>query len=233
MYWQEEPEVPEVTPSDGVVDVLFSLQCRSIPVDHAFALSRSLLQEAPWLEAPEAGIHTIHVAGSQNGWERPTHGAEQHLLLSRRTKLAIRVPTDRVGELLAALEGKTLNIDGAALKIGGGKTKPLLKEPTLFARYVVGPPELESQAGSDEDSFLHWAAEELRHLDIRIKKALCGKQTPLTTPDGPLATRSLLLADLKQEESLRLQRHGLGPNRSMGCGIFIPHKGIEAVHKPK
>jgi CRISPR/Cas system CSM-associated protein Csm4 (group 5 of RAMP superfamily) len=42
-----------------------------------------------------------------------------------------------------------------------------------------------------------------------------------------------MLADLKPEESLRLQQQGLGPHRLMGCGIFIPHKGIDAVHKPQ
>ena len=30
-------------------------------------------------------------------------------------------------------------------------------------------------------------------------------------------------------EPVRLQQHGLGPHRAMGCGIFIPHKGIDAV----
>ena len=44
-------------------------------------------------------------------------------------------------------------------------------------------------------------------------------------------TRSLMLAELQPEESIRLQEDGLGPLRHMGCGIFIPHKGIEAVKK--
>jgi CRISPR/Cas system CSM-associated protein Csm4 (group 5 of RAMP superfamily) len=41
-----------------------------------------------------------------------------------------------------------------------------------------------------------------------------------------------MLASLTPDESLRLQQHGLGPHRTMGCGIFIPHKGIDAVKKP-
>jgi hypothetical protein len=70
-------------------------------------------------------------------------------------------------------------------------------------------------------------------MDIRVRKALCGKTTALAAPDGPIETRSLMLADLTPEESLRLQQQGLGPHRAMGCGLFIPHKGIAAVHKPK
>ena len=40
-----------------------------------------------------------------------------------------------------------------------------------------------------------------------------------------------MLADLSTEESLKLQEHGLGEGRHMGFGIFIPHKGIDAVTK--
>lgn len=228
MFWQDEEDTPEVTVPDAVVDVMFTLQCRSIPVDHAYALSRALLDAVPWLADTGAGIHTIHVAGSQNGWERPSHGVDQHLLLSRRTKLSIRVPQQCVADLTTALAGRTFDIGGAALGIGEGKPKPLGKEPTLFARYVAGPADL------DEEAFLRWAAATLQEqLDIRLRKALCGKETPLATPEGAIVTRSLMLADLKPDESLRLQQAGLGPHRVMGCGLFIPHKGIDAVHKPQ
>jgi hypothetical protein len=62
-----------------------------------------------------------------------------------------------------------------------------------------------------------------------VRKALCGKTLALATPEGALAARSLMLADLSLEESVRLQQHGLGSHRAMGCGIFLPHKGIHAV----
>jgi len=229
MFWQEDTEQPEAAAANAVVDVLFALRCRALPVDHAHALSRALLERAPWLDdEPLAGVHTIHVAGSQNGWERPTHGGDQQLLLSRRTKLSIRVPAERVGDLTHALEGCTLDIAGSTLAIGQAKQRPLSRDGTLFARYVALP---EGAAGGDEDSFLTWAAAELAGLDIKVRKALCGKTTPIATPDGPLATRSLMLASLTPDESIRLQQHGLGPHRSMGCGIFIPHKGIDPVKK--
>jgi hypothetical protein len=43
--------------------------------------------------------------------------------------------------------------------------------------------------------------------------------------------KSVLLADLNATESIRLQQIGLGPHRVMGCGLFIPHKGIAAIHQ--
>jgi hypothetical protein len=29
---------------------------------------------------------------------------------------------------------------------------------------------------------------------------------------------------------VRLQKQGIGESRNLGCGIFIPHKGIDAVY---
>jgi CRISPR-associated protein Cas6 len=227
MFWQEDEDKTETRVPDDIVDMLFALECRSIPVDHAHALAKALQQAAPWLSEADVGIHNIHVAGSQNGWERPEHGGGQHLHLSRRTKLCIRVPKQAVAELKSALEGQTVDVAGCALRIGVGKQRLLSRESTLLARYVAGP------AGLDEDGFLRWAADELATLGIRVRKALCGKTTAIDTPDGPVETRSLMLADLTQDESILLQQRGLGPYRQLGCGIFIAHKGIEAVQKTK
>lgn len=227
MFWQEtdaeaEPQVP-----DDVVDVLFPLrQCKSLPVDHAHALANVLIEAVPWLvEEPYAAIHTIHVAGSQNGWERPSQESGQQLLPSRRTKLNIRIPRARLDDLKRALEGQTLVLEGSSLTLGPAKERPLSAEKTLFARYVV------AQADEDEDQFLHRIASELAERGIKIRKALCGKAQSLSTPRGPLLTRSLMLAELSLEDAIALQQQGIGVHQTMGCGIFLPHKGIEAVAK--
>ena len=71
MFWQEE-ETKKVAVPDKVIDLIFDIQCRTLPVDHAYDLSEALLGIAPWIaEDPRIGVHTVHVAGSQNGWERP------------------------------------------------------------------------------------------------------------------------------------------------------------------
>jgi CRISPR-associated protein Cas6 len=224
MFWQEDHDEHPFQVPDDIVDVLFAIDCKRLPVDHAHALSTALRDSLPWLgEASGVGIHTVHVAGSQNGWQRPEHGADQHLAVSRRTKLTIRVPKGRVDALVDGLKGKTLMVAGCPLTVREGKARPLSNETTLFARYVVTRPT------DTEAEFLTSAAEELARMGIRVRKALCGKATPLATPSGPLHTRSLLLAELSSEESVRLQQTGLGTHREMGCGIFIPHKGIDAV----
>jgi len=227
MFWQQDLTETPFHVSDDILDVLFIVTCKRLPVDHAYALSAALRQAAPWIaeETCKIGIHTIHVAGSQNGWERPDHSPDRYLILSKRTKLIIRTPKQFLDRLLKDLEGAALDISGCPLAIGRGKTRRLSTETTLLARYVAAVPD------ATETGFLAWAAQALKDQGIGIRKALCGKTTQLTTPDGILRTCSLMLSDLAPAESVHLQQQGLGPHRGMGCGIFIPHKGIEAVGK--
>lgn len=224
MYWtqDESPETHAIP--DDVADLLFAIECRRLPVDHAYSLSEALARVLPWMgEEPLLAVHSIHVAGSLNGWERPAHGPGAMLLPSRRTRLAIRAPRHRFEELLHDLPGKQLEVSGHPLRIGEGKVKPLSRETTLFSRYMVEGPD------PDETAFLANSVRALGELGIRVRKALCGMSTALEVPGGHVQTRSLLLADLTIDESFRLQRLGLGPNRLMGCGVFIPHKGVEAA----
>jgi hypothetical protein len=67
---------------------------------------------------------------------------------------------------------------------------------------------------------------ELDALGIRASTMLCGRVTVLATPERTYRTRSLMLAGLTQEQSLELQRRGLGGERKLGCGLFIPHKDV-------
>ncbi len=223
MFWQED----DTTTKDrsDILDVLFEIRCRELPVDHAWALSDALRKAAPWLDEDDRiAIHEIHVAGSQNGWERPDRDAAQQLLLSRRTKLIIRMPRDKV-ELAAGLNGVDIEVAGEPLSIGRFKTRELSKLNTLFARHIV------TDTGDDENAFLEHIAGTLKARGIRIRKALCGILNEMDTPKGPVATRSLMLADLKTVESIELQEQGIGDYQKFGCGIFIPHKDIEAVKK--
>jgi CRISPR-associated protein Cas6 len=228
MLWHEALDPNQYRVPDDVLDLLFEMRCRELPVDHAYLLGAALRAAAPWLaEIPGAGIHSIYMAGSQNGWERPDPGLGQHLVPSRRTKLTLRLPKAQVEVACAALTGVTLDLDGMALTLGTAHTRPLSRLGTIFARQVV----LEPGEAEDENRFLARVASQLRGEGIRIRKALCGKQLELAMPDGPLMTRSLMFAELGVEESVQLQQQGLGPHRWFGCGIFLPHKGIEAVRE--
>lgn len=224
MHWEESTPAEEYAIPDTIVDAVFDISCRNLPVDHAYALSQAIQCALPWF-ANEAGggLHLIHVAGSGNGWRRPDDPAAL-LHLSRRTKLALRIPKERFPDA-SALVNQTLDVDGHALGVGKITLRPLSRITTLFSRYVV------IAAGDDEAAFLAAAADELGALGIRPPKMMCGLTTPIATPTSKLHTRSLMIAGLATAESVLLQQQGLGAERKLGCGLFLPHKDINDLRR--
>ncbi len=223
MLWEDDTSSEE-SPTADAVDLAFSMQCRQLPVDHLYALSSALQGALPDLREDRIGVHEIHIAGSQNGWERPDPTLGQYLVPSRRTRLHIRVPGSRAEEISQKLQNLTLNVKGCQLTLGAVKEKPLACHDTLYARHVVMENEAEVK---DENLFLQRMAAELEQQGIKVRKALCGKTSQISTTDGPLHTRSLMIADLNPTESMLLQQQGLGAYQHMGCGLFLPMKGIQ------
>lgn len=215
MYWQEDTDSDVFEVPDEVVDLLFKIDCPTLPVDHAHGLSEQLQQLLPWF-AEEAGLHLVHGAESGNGWQRP-QGPEDILYLPRRTKLVLRLPRHRVADA-ASLSGQTLQVNGHRMTIGDSKQRLLSLTTILYSRYVVDPTD------DDEDAFLAQAVAGLKTQRLRFKKVLAGKRCFLAGADKPIATRSLLVADMPHEDAVALQQQGLGSRREMGCGLFIPHK---------
>jgi CRISPR-associated protein Cas6 len=204
-------------PAD-IVDAVFAIACPSLPVDHAYALQQAVQEALPWFaQEPQAGLHTVHGAASGAGWMRP-EGADALLQLSHRAKLALRLPAHRAQEA-AALVGHTLQVAGWPLRVENMTLRPLSRITTLFSRCVV-------LAEGDELAFVAAATEELGALGVRAQRMVCGRVTPVATPQRTHQARSLMLAGLGLEHSLLLQRSGLGAGRKLGCGLFIPHKDI-------
>lgn len=221
MYWQEEDKRDDVTTSDKVIDVSYRIDCKQIPTCHAAELSQALYDAMPWIkDEPEVGIHQIHGAASGNGWERPADGELIHL--SKRTRLYLRVPVSRVDEA-NELVGQNLDIAGHSLTVGNMSTKAIDPFSTIFARYIV------TSGDVSEDDFLRDVVDELRSRNIQARKLLCGIGHEFEANGDNIKARSLMIADLDKASSIALQEKGIGSHRHLGCGIFIPHKGIKAV----
>ena len=221
MLWEEDKEPAEFVTPDNVVDLSFKIECKQVPTTHAWALQQALYAALPWLsDEPEVGIHQIHGAASGNGWERPPDGELIHL--SKRSRMHLRVPRERQQQVMD-LQGVELDIDGCKLKIGKPSFKTLVPLANLYSRYVCVPDDL------DESAFLEWVVAELHQRDIKPRKMLCGISHTISTPKNDIVTRSLMIADMGKVDSVALQEVGVGPNRHLGCGIFVPHKGIKAV----
>ena len=223
MYWQEDSEEDKRAGTDAVVDLVFKMRCRSLPVDHAHILSEALLTHLPWLKGTKgAGIHPISIPETGNGWMRP-EGEDELLHLSRRTKLILRAPMGYVDEA-AELVGKTILVAENELEVLSMEQRPLLALETLFSLYNI------VEEGMDEDAFMRKVLAELKALDISPRKMLPGKSRSMRGANGRLNTLSLMIAELTHEESLKIQHNGIGQQQHMGCGLFIPQKGIAEVH---
>ena len=229
MFWEEEKnENSTYVVPDDVVDLVYSISCKCLPLDHAYSFSRAIRDALPWMDQEEqAGIHLIHGAESGNGWMRPENTTNELLHLSKRSRMSLRVPRHRI-EDAGTLAGEKLDIDGHMLEVGKVKVKLFSTLPTQFARYVVIP---DSVGNDDEAAFMAYVGDTLKTLDIKVRKMLCGRGHAIRHPEGDLHTRSVMLADLDVEQAVTLQQRGIGQHRKIGCGLFIPHKGIKAVHE--
>lgn len=193
---------------DAVVDVQFDLQGSVIPKDHGYALFQEIVRLLPWVASEEQfGIH--HIQGADTGHDE--------LVLNKRVKLVMRAPANRVDELMA-LTDQRIELGGHGLTLGAAKTKELSRHVPLFAHCVT--------TGSGDEAV--FAADVIRmlddmHIDARF---ICGMRQSIQTPEGKISGYSLLLHGLPLQHAIRVQQTGLGTNRKIGCGIFIPHKSL-------
>ena len=224
MYWNENKKAEEYQIPDDIIDLSFEIKCKCLPLEHMQALSDSLCAVLPWLKEDRfAGIHPINGAESGNGWERSSD-PNQLIYLSRRQKMTLRLPKEHLASV-ENLVGQTINVAGFDIELGKTSIKKLSDLPTTFCRSIM----IDSRM--DEDDFLRWAFEELKALDITVNKMMAGIERVVKLQDNnERITRSLMVAEMKQAESVRLQQHGLGKGRKLGCGLFMPQKDIKAVN---
>jgi CRISPR-associated protein Cas6 len=219
MFWKEDKldDKAFVVPDD-VADLVFTIQCSTLPVDHAHDLSRAIHEALPWfMQEEQAALHLIHGAESGNGWERP-EGEGDVIYLSRRTKLTLRLPKHRLDEA-RTLSGSALDVAGNTIHIKEAKLRLFSTNHTLYSRHLV-------DENGDEELFMEEAVAVLNDMGLSFKKVLCGRSHTLQTPEKPLQTRSLMVAELPPTDAVTLQQRGMGNYQKLGCGLFIPHKTL-------
>lgn len=200
-----------VAQHDTVVEAVCPLEGKALPRDNAQALKHALVANLPWLEEDAgAGIHPLKLVS----------GPESLAMLSQRTRLILRVHANRLDEL-NALAGVQLDVAGHALLLGRVHLRALQPLATLYAYRVAAE-------SDDETHFMSAMEAELTALAITGER-VCGKRQSLRRDGQEMTIFSMMLHGLVPEQSLRLQQHGLGPHRLLGCGLFVPHKSAAAV----
>ena len=134
---------------------------------------------------------------------------------------ALGVPKARVNDM-QQLVGQTLDLAGHSLQIGSFKTREFTAFANIYAHFV-------DTGSATEEQFVQDVMRELDgHFQLRCG-FICGKRQTLQSASGPIHGYSLMLHDVPPHKSLQLQDEGMGRNRLLGCGIFIPHKSIAPV----
>jgi len=196
--------------ADTVVDVVFGLEGGSVPSEYAWQLWCEVRLRLPWLaDEAGAGVHPL----------KTSPGGPGLALLARRTKLVLRVPERRLADA-RALAGCTLAL-GDGLVVSGGEAKPLSPWHTLHAQAVA-------TAVADEAAFGDEIGRWLRARSFGCE-FITGRRRTQRAGDRVIAGYGVVLHGVKPADSLTLQAEGMGEERGLGWGLFVPHKSILAV----
>jgi CRISPR-associated protein Cas6 len=198
-------------PDPQVVDVVFAVDGTSLPADNAWPLLQAIERRLPWLGGEAlAGIHPLHAAPT-------TYGV---VLLAQRAKLVLRAPETRLPDCLA-LQDAELDVAGSRLHVGAGKSRSLRPSATLSAQRVA------SDAG-DAQAFEAEVPQLLSALRVDCE-FISGRRRQASAGGREIAGFALALHGLTPADSLRVQSLGIGGERRLGWGVFVPAKSIAAV----
>jgi CRISPR-associated protein Cas6 len=193
-----------------MIDMVFDLEGGTLPAAYRYALWNALLGQFPRLaEEMFVGVLPLRSTVSNQG-----------MLLAKRAKLVMRMPTALAESAASGLTGQQLDIDGNTMRVGDVKKRPIQPYPTIHAELVTG--------SDDEVLFVEDIKNQMEELGV-AGKLICGKRVTVNSGQRSIHGYSLVLHDLKPEASLLLQYAGLGVDRQFGCGIFVPYKVITGL----
>lgn len=205
------------------VDMSFPIRGGTIPRDHGYALYGALSRAIPSIHGADwIAIHGI--AAKQE---------DANLTLARAGRLRIRVPSERIGELLA-LAGTSIEISGRPVEIGAPTVHPLIPAAILDARLVVIrltggiPKPFDNEAF--ERRFLAEARRQLAALGTTGDLVISGRQSVRVGGQRVIGC-SVRVGGLSSDDSINLQIAGIGGKRTMGCGVFRPARIKQQILK--
>ena len=199
--------------SAEVVDVVFGIRGTTVAEDHGLLLWQAVRAELPWMEDDSgAAILPLERLAKGDGFS----------FVGGRARLVLRLAKHRVASA-DFLCGRTLELNGA-IEVGKARlrsTRPLAPAPVIHSPCV-------DLGTADEGEFMAICRQLLLDRGMR-PEIVCGLTRRFETGNGLAHGFSVMLHGLARAQTLALQENGLGDNRRLGCGIFVPHKNVAAV----
>lgn len=201
-----------------MIDLQFPVSGHLLPVDHGYNLYSALSAQLAWLHKSDTAIAIAPIRGQWQG-----NGLLR--LGPRRSQLCLRVPVEVISSALA-LAGKSLVIAGHEVQLGVPSVHALVPAPSLVANLVT------IKKFTEAAPFLAAARRQLDDLHVvgvlGVPVVTGGahqgqpRRKILRIHDKAVVGFTLEVTNLTADESIRLQEHGLGGRRRMGCGFFVP-----------
>lgn len=201
------------------LELHFPLSGTTCPSDNGFPLYSAVCKKSSELHAIKSiAIHTLRGMRTRRGIIR----------LIPNEFLRVRLPAEYIPQVYK-LAGAKLDVGGHQIRCGVPTVHMLKPASRLRARLVV----IKSKFGlNDHSTFLEAANRQLRQLDIAGNAQV--ERDGNTAEEAHYARRvlsihnvvipgyGLIVDDLSESDSIKLQSVGLGGRRHMGAGIFVP-----------
>jgi CRISPR-associated protein Cas6 len=208
-----EPQLSQQNTDQSLfVELCFGIVGQTLPADHGYGLYSAIAHRCPMLhEQDRVSISTISGEPDKQG----------KIYLSKSSQLRIRLPyeADKIAQVLP-LAGQTLVIGTHSIQLSLPQIFPLRSFDKLRSRIVT------IKKFQEPEPFLEAAKRQLDALGIQGNLIL-----PFNDDGEPsrkaikiktysVVGFSLVVTNLNDEDSIKLQIHGLGGKHRMGCGIF-------------
>ena len=216
------------------LEIQFALRGQTLPADHGYSLysalknivseeSKKIILENTRIKdfPPEVILSTIPGVPDRQGL----------IYLNRSSRLRLRCPLEQAQQWYLLFQNQVLNIRGHLIRLVQPRLCLLEPSEVLKSRLVTF--KLEKWDIHDAPIyFLESCKKALERLEIEAQTFID------SNVDGDLAVRSLrikkknvmgfgvVVENLNDEDSLKLQCYGLGGRKHFGCGWFYPNKEV-------
>lgn len=201
---------------NNLIDLSFPVYGTELHADHNHRLLAGLSQKFPSLHNLQGlAINTITGIPDKQG----------KIKLTKSSKLYLRLPVEAISHVYL-LAGENLEIGDYTIQLGNPELKTLKPVDTLKARLVT------IKGYKEPEAFLMAAERQLRALGISANIGIPAndsgepKRLTLKIQKYTIVGFSVVVSELAEDDSIKLQVHGLGGKRRLGCGIFYPQNRI-------
>lgn len=209
------------------LEIQFALRGKTLPADHGYALysaMKKLLQDTDDESLPKDLPSDVRICSIPG---MPDQAGM--IYLNRGSRFRLRCPSEQMQIWYRFLQNQVVDIRGHLIRLVQPRITLPEASDTLASRMVTF--KLEAIDHLDVPRyFLESCQRGLERIEVK------GQAFIPSDADGDLARRTLQVKDkkivgysvvvegLSQEDSLKLQWHGLGGRQHFGCGWFYPSR---------